>query len=197
MLLVRERLGVARDVHDLLGSSLSAVALKADLAQRLLHRDPERARVELADAADLARRAITEAGALSGEEPDTSLAVELSSARSMLAAASIRADITPLPGGLPARTDTALAIVVREAVTNVLRHSAARHCAISLSLDGETARLRITNDGVTTTPGAEPGTGIGNLNARVHALGGHLNAARHGQHGFRLLAEVPLNAVSA
>jgi signal transduction histidine kinase len=197
MLLVRERLGVARDVHDLLGSSLSAVALKADLAQRLLHRDPERARAELADAADLARRAITEAGALSGEEPDTSLAEELSSARSMLAAASIRADITPLPGGLPARTDTALAIVVREAVTNVLRHSAARHCAISLSLDGETARLRITNDGVTTTPGAEPGTGIGNLNARVHALGGHLNAARHGQHGFRLLAEVPLNAVTA
>ncbi|HEV7961689.1 MAG TPA: ATP-binding protein, partial [Actinoplanes sp.] len=99
--------------------------------------------------------------------------------------------------GLPSRTDTALAIVVREAVTNVLRHSTALHCAISLSLDGGTARLRITNDGVTATPGAESGTGLGNLDARIDALGGHLTATRHGQHGFRLLAEVPLNAVTA
>jgi signal transduction histidine kinase len=197
MLLVRERLGVARDIHDLLGSSLSAVALKADLAQRLLHRDPQRAQAELVGAAALARRAITEARALSGEEPDTSLAQELSSARSMLAVASIRAEITAPPGGLPSRTDTALAIVVREAVTNVLRHSTALHCAISLSLDGDIVWLRITNDGVASTPGAESGTGLGNLNARVHALGGHLTVGRHGQHGFRLLAEVPLNTVTA
>jgi two-component system sensor histidine kinase DesK len=192
VLLVQERLGVARDVHDLLGSSLSAVALKADLAQRLLDRDPQRAQAELADAADLARRAITEAGALSGEEPDTSLAQELASARSMLAAASIRADVTPFPGGLPARTDTALAIVVREAVTNVLRHSAARRCTISFSLDGATARLRITNDGVTIPACSGTGTGIGNLSARVHALGGNLIAAPQGERGFGLFAEVPL-----
>jgi two-component system sensor histidine kinase DesK len=192
MLLVQERLGVARDVHDLLGSSLSAVALKADLAQRLLARDPPRAQAELAAAAALARRAITEAGALSGEEPDTSLAQELASAQSMLAAASIRADVTPFTGGLPARTDTALAIVVREAVTNVLRHSAARRCTISFSLDGATARLRITNDGVTVAAGSGTGTGIGNLSARVHALGGNLSAAPQGERGFGLFAEVPL-----
>jgi two-component system sensor histidine kinase DesK len=201
MLLVRERLGVARDVHDLLGSSLSAVALKADLAQRLLQRDPQRAQAELADAADLARRAMTEARSLSGEESDTSLAQELVSARSMLSAASIRTDIAPFPGGLPARADAVLAIVVREAVTNVLRHSAARHCAISLSLDGGTASLRITNDGVTIPAGTEPGpgtgtgTGIGNLSARVHALGGQFSATPDGPRGFGLAAEVPLDAV--
>jgi two-component system sensor histidine kinase DesK len=196
MLLVQERLGVARDVHDLLGSSLSAVALKADLAQRLLDRDPQRAQAELADAVSLADRAIVEARALSGEEQDTSLAQELASARSMLAAASIRADVAAFPGGLPARTDTALAIVVREAVTNVLRHSAARHCTITVSFDDGTARLRITNDGVSIHAGAGTGTGIGNLSARVRALGGQLSAAPQGDRGFGLLAEVPLNSAN-
>jgi two-component system, NarL family, sensor histidine kinase DesK len=196
VLLTQERLGVARDVHDLLGSSLSAVALKADLAQRLLHRDVQRAQAELADAADLAHRAITEARSLSDEEPDTSLSQELASARSILAAASIRADITPFPSELPTRTDAALAIVVREAVTNVLRHSIARHCTINCSLDGDSARLRITNDGAGLGTRAGTGTGIGNLRARIHALGGQLSAVPNGEHGFGLLAEVPLNAIS-
>jgi signal transduction histidine kinase len=196
MLLVQQRLGVARDVHDLVGSSLSAVALKADIAHRLLDRDPRRAVAELADADDLAHRAIAEARSLSGDEPDTSLAHELASARSILAAASIRADITAEPGQLGARTDTALAIVVREAVTNILRHSTARHCEIGFSVDNGTVRLSITNDGVATAAETGSGTGIDNLSVRIRALGGHLNATPHGDGGFALRAEVPDRSAS-
>jgi two-component system sensor histidine kinase DesK len=196
MLLVQQRLGVARDVHDLVGSSLSAVALKADIAHRLLDRDPRRAAAELADADDLAQRAIAEARSLSGDEPDTSLAQELASARSILAAASIRADITAEPSRLGARTDTALAIVVREAVTNILRHSTARHCEIGFSVDNGTVRLSITNDGVATPAGTGSGTGIDNLSVRIRELGGRLNATPHGDDGFALRAEVPDRSAS-
>jgi signal transduction histidine kinase len=204
MLLVGERLRVARDVHDLLGAGLSAIALKADVVRRLLAKDPARAQAELADIVTLSRRAATEAGAISAD-PDTTLELELAAARSALSAAGVHLRVAAPGDGLPARVDTTLAVVVREAVTNVLRHSGARSCVVELAVSGGTARLRVSNDGVTAPPevaaaNGEGGTGIENLRARVQALGGRLTAGLEdpdGERRFTLAAEVPLTPQTA
>jgi two-component system sensor histidine kinase DesK len=200
VMLVQVRLGVARDVHDVLGSSIAAAALKADLARRLLPGDPARADAELADVTALAQRAVAEARALSGEELGTTLTEEIASTHSVLAAAGVETQIstTAVPGGLPAPVDRALAVVVREAVTNVLRHSDALHCAITMRVDVGVVRLEVTNDGVPAPADSRPdgawpgGSGISNLSARIHAVTGTLTAGRDGQRGFTLVAEVPL-----
>jgi two-component system, NarL family, sensor histidine kinase DesK len=194
VMLVQAWLKVARDVHDVLGSSLAAAALKADLACRLLPRDPARADAELADVITLAQRAVAEARALSGEETGTTLAEEIASTRSVLAAAGVETQIsTTVAGGLPAKVDRALAVVVREGVTNVLRHSKAVHCTITMRVDIGVVRLEVTNDGVLAPSGARPGgSGLGNLSARIQAVTGTLTAGRDGQRGFTLAAEVPL-----
>jgi two-component system sensor histidine kinase DesK len=169
VMLVQAWLEVARDVHDVLGASLAAAALKADLACRLLPRDPARADAELADVTTLAHRAVAEAQALSGAETGTTLAGEISSARSVLAAAGVETQIsaTAVPGGLPAPVDRALAVVVREGVTNVLRHSDALRCTITMRVDAGVVLLEVINDGVTASGGARPGSsGISNLSAR-------------------------------
>jgi signal transduction histidine kinase len=194
VMLVQGWLEVARDVHDMLGSSLAAAALKAELACRLVARDPVRVDAELAVTA-LAHRAVAEARALSGAETGTSLAEEIASIRSVLAAACVAANISTsaVSGGLPAHVDRALAVVVREGVTSVLRHSAAMSCAITMRVDAGVLRLEVTNDGVPAPAGTGPGgSGINNLSARIGAITGTLTAGRDGQRGFTLVAEVPL-----
>jgi two-component system sensor histidine kinase DesK len=200
VMLVQARLDVARDVHDVLGSSLAAAALKADLACRLLRRDPTRVDAELADVTALAHRAVAEALGLSRAETGTTLAEEIASTRSILAAAGVETSIstTAVPGGLPAPVDRALAVVIREAVTNVLRHSHALRCAITMRVDAGVLRLEVTNDGVPTPAGTTPGgSGISNLTARIQAITGTLTANGDGPHGFTLVAEVPLASQSA
>ena len=194
VMLVQAWLEVSRDIHDVLVSSLAAAALKAELAGRLLPGDPARADAELADVTTLAHRAVGEARALSDAQTGTTLAEEIASSRSVLAAAGVTASISAgaVPGDLPAQVDRALAVVIREAVTNVLRHSAAMSCAITMRIDAGVLRLEVTNDGVLPTARANPGSGIGNLSARVQAITGTLTAEADGQRGFTLIAEVPL-----
>ena len=195
VMLVQARLEVARDVHDVLGSSLAAAALKADLARRLLPHDPARADTELADVITLAHRAVAEAQALNGQETGTTLAEEIASTRSVLAASGVETQIstTAVPGGLPAAVDRALAVVVREGVTNVLRHSQALRCAITMRAELGMLRLEVTNDGVPASVGARPGgSGISNLRARIQAVTGTLTAGGDGQGKFTVVAEVPL-----
>jgi signal transduction histidine kinase len=195
VMLVQARLEVARDVHDVLSASLAAAALKADLARRLLPRDAARAGAELADVTTLAQRALAEARALSGTEPDTTLAGEIASARSVLAAAGVGTQVSAgaVPGALPAAVDRALAVVVREGVTNVLRHSSARHCMITARIDDGVLRLEVSNDGVTAPTGdVAGGSGISNLGARLQAVAGTLTAGQDGGGRFMLAAEVPV-----
>jgi signal transduction histidine kinase len=169
----QERRRIDRDVHDLLGSGLWAIMVKADVANRL----PERAPAELADVAETARRALTGLRAIPADgEIELTAEAEVASARDLLTAAGIEVDVTWAPGPLPPSADTLLAIVLREGGTNILRHSRAAHCEIAATRTDAQVRLRIKNDGVPSGPAADPGQGTGNLTSRARALGGELPA---------------------
>ncbi|GAA2608670.1 histidine kinase [Actinomadura fulvescens] len=179
---VQERLRAARDLHDLLGHSLAAILLKGELARRLLDVDQDRARAELADVVEMAVRARADMATVAGAAPRLELAAELESARSVLGAAGIEVRVRR-EGDPPTAAEGVLSAVLREAVTNVLRHSAARHCEITIDED----RLVVENDGSPSevTP---PGSGIGNLTVRLGALGGRLDARLMGDGRFRVTA---------
>jgi two-component system sensor histidine kinase DesK len=188
----QERLRFARDLHDLLGHSLSLIALKSELAGRLAELDPTRARTEMADVEAAARRALAEVrDAVSGYRQVT-LAQALAEARSALSAAgiSVRA---PVPGEpLPDAVDAVLGWVIREATTNVLRHSGARSVTVDLTRHSDDVTLSVTDDGHGAA--GEAGTGLTGLAERVAALGGRLVTGSAGSSGFRLTAAVPLTA---
>jgi two-component system sensor histidine kinase DesK len=189
-----ERLRFARDLHDLLGHSLSLIALKSELAGRLAERDPVRAREEMADVEIAARRALAEVrDAVSGYR-QVSFAQALAEARSALSAAGITLRGPVRTPSLPGRVDGVLGWVVREATTNVLRHSAAGVVTVDLAADDASAVLTITDDGRGAGAPGAGGAGLTGLGERVEALGGRLEAGPAGSHGFRLRAELPLGA---
>jgi two-component system, NarL family, sensor histidine kinase DesK len=196
----RERLRVAQDTHDLLGLGLSAVALKCDLASRLIGRDDARARSELDALLRLARQTRADIQAVSTGEQGLSSRTELATAREVLASAGVAVEVrvaTP-DRALPQHIDAVLATVLREAVTNVLRHAEATRCEIDLIAAGDAVSLRIVNDGATgDAPNPRAGgRGVANLTARAEALGGHL-AQRTDADRFTLTVQIPLSAGSA
>ncbi len=135
--IAEERLRFARDLHDLLGHSLSLITLKSELAGRLLPAEPEKAATEVRDIESVARRALREVReAVAGYRRPT-LDDELEGAREMLEAAGITCRIENRLGATSNGTDAVMAWAVREGVTNVIRHSRARHCEIRLTQDGE------------------------------------------------------------
>jgi two-component system sensor histidine kinase DesK len=197
-----ERLRVARDLHDLLGHTLSMIALKSELARRLVAQDPERAAQEIAEVEGVARQTLREVReAVAGYRQPT-LQSELEGARQLLEAAGIpyQAEETALT--LPGALDATLAWVVREGVTNVVRHSRARRCRIQVTQATGWVRAKVTNDdrrsakqelALRTPP--VPGSGLAGLAERVMALGGHLEAGPllvDGSPGFCLQVELPL-----
>jgi len=127
---VRERVRFARDLHDLLGYSLSAITLKAELARRLVSANPGRSRDEIAELLDIARQALADVRTVSSGYRNISLSKEAASVASLLITAGIDARVEISCGPLDERVDTVLATVVRESVTNMLRHSQARGCSI-------------------------------------------------------------------
>jgi two-component system, NarL family, sensor histidine kinase DesK len=195
---VAERLRVARDVHDLLGLGLSAVALKADLAGALIGRDDTRAAAELDQMTRICATARADIGQVTGQGPALSLARELHDARQLLASLGIEVRAGDLTGPLPGTADAVLAPVLREAVTNILRHATATTCVIDVTADGGAVRLAVTNDGVTggcaagQPAGDGTGRGLANLRARVQAADGRLACGQAADGQFTLTAEVPL-----
>jgi len=190
-----ERLRFARDLHDLLGHSLSLIALKSELAGRLAERDPARARQEMADVEAAARRALAEVrDAVSGYR-QVSLPQALAEARSALSAAGITLR-TPPPGEpLPAALDAVLGWIVREATTNVLRHSGARAVTVELAADDHGVVLTVSDDGQGGS--ASAGAGLSGLTERVAALGGRLEAGPSTGRGFRLTATLPTSPATS
>ncbi|MFC0540600.1 sensor histidine kinase [Kutzneria chonburiensis] len=185
-----ERLQFARDLHDLIGLSLSAIALKGELALRLLAGAPERARQELADITDTARRALADVRAVARGYRELSLEQEFQAARSMLADSDVDLRLNLDQRLLPAQVRTVLASALREGVTNVLRHSDAAHCWISVKQDGDTIELDIVNDNADQEPEGD-GTGLRTLTAQVTALGGTLAAAPQDGGRYRLQVRLP------
>src|SRR5215212_1235810 len=174
MAVAEERLRFARDLHDLIGHSLSLIALKSELARRLAEVDPARAKAEMADVEEAARRALAEVrDAVSGYR-QVSCAQALAEARSALSAAGITLRAPSGLPTLPGPVDAVLGWVVREATTNVLRHSDARTVTVELAATDDDAALTVTDDG--RGPAGGTGSGLAGLAERVAALGGRLDA---------------------
>jgi two-component system, NarL family, sensor histidine kinase DesK len=192
-----ERMRFARDLHDLLGHSLSLIALKSELARRLAEVDPPRARQEMADVEEAARRALAEVREAVSGYRQVSCAQALAEARAALTAAGISVRLPDAVPALPGGVDAALGWVVREATTNVLRHSGAGRVGVELVEDGVRAVLTVTDDGTGTAQritvlGNAEGAGLAGLRERVAALGGALAAGPLDGGGYRVRAEVPL-----
>ncbi|MEV8016212.1 histidine kinase [Streptomyces sp. NPDC086554] len=191
-----ERLRLARDLHDLLGHSLSLITLKSELAGRMLPDHPDKAAQQVADIEQVSRQALVDVReAVSGYRRRT-LAGELAGARTALAAAGVEADV-PLeaPAELPGEEgEAALAWALREAVTNVVRHSGARRCTVEFTsrhtLEGPVVDLSVEDDGAGGS-GAAPGNGLTGLAERLEAVGGVLETGPAARRGFRLTARVP------
>jgi two-component system sensor histidine kinase DesK len=187
-----ERDRFARDLHDLLGHSLSVIAVKSDLAHRLLPDRPEQAAAEVADIGKVARRSLAEVReAVAGSRRPT-LPAELAGARDALAAAGIEVHADDPPASLPADAEAVLAWAVREATTNVLRHASARRVGIHLGSAAGQATLEVIDDG----GGADgrdldDGSGLAGLAERVARQNGRLEAAPRAEGGFRLAVSVP------
>jgi two-component system, NarL family, sensor histidine kinase DesK len=195
-----ERLRIARDLHDLLGHNLSLIALKSELAQRLVDSAPDRAANEMHDVEQVARQALREVREAVASYRQPTLASELRGAREMLAAAGIAYDYQGDAGiisGLSAAVESVLAWTVREGVTNVIRHSGARRCTIGVARDEQGIRVAVVDDGKATSThdsdnGATGGNGLRGLAERVAALGGRFAAGMAEGGGFRLEVVVPL-----
>ena len=194
-----ERLRFARDLHDLLGHSLSSITLKSELAGRLLPADPEKAAAEVHDIEGVARRALREVReAVAGYRQPT-LEGELDGAREMLHAAGIACRIENKAGVPPNGTEGVLAWAVREGVTNVIRHSRAKRCKIRVMRDGEGVSAEINDDGRGSSPeydGAATGSGLSGLAERVAASGGDFEAGPLPEGGFRLRVSLPAGGVN-
>ncbi len=188
-----QRLRWARDLHDTLGHGLSVVVLKLELVERLSGKNLERALGELRDARTLLRNSIGEMQTVVAGMRDVSLRGEIANACTILNSAGVRTDTDIAPVVLDNAVAEALAWIVREGSTNVLRHSDSTHCDICLRVDSGRAVLKVTNDGpaipVTTASG---GHGIRGMRERLNALGGRLTAKSEKDGGFTLEASVPL-----
>jgi two-component system sensor histidine kinase DesK len=184
-----ERARIASDLHDILGHSLTVVTVKAELAQRLLDVDIERARKELGDLEGLARDALSDVRATAMGVRGISLPGEIAAAREALAAANVEAELPGAADEVPTRLRELFAWTIREAVTNVVRHSKATRVAVRLS----PASVEIVDDGVGADCAvAADGQGLRGLRRRAEALGAQLTVGgRTDSPGFRVRMEMP------
>jgi two-component system sensor histidine kinase DesK len=184
--IVEERNRVARDVHDILGHSLTVITVKTELAQRLIDVDLPRAKAEMADVERLARDALAGVRDTVGGMREVSLRGELANARSALSAADIDA-VLPDPLHLNDIHNSELfGWVLRESITNVVRHSAARRCTVTVT----ESTIEVVDDGRGIGQNAS-GSGLSGLRERVVTAGGTLTLSAPEGGGFRVLATVP------
>ncbi|WP_197060611.1 sensor histidine kinase [Arthrobacter sp. L77] len=187
----KERLRFAADLHDIQGHHLQVIALKTELAGRLLDADPEAARVQIAEAQQLARTALEDTRALVHGYRTVSLAAEAANAAEVLRAAGIECSVDVDAEALPAEERALFGLVIREATTNILRHSEATAVTLRLARAGDGSALTVTNDGVCGGIDARPGgSGIDGLRRRFEAVGGRIEARRDDGH-FLLTATTP------
>src|SRR5829696_7450242 len=182
----RERLRIARDLHDLLGHSLTAVTVKAQLAGRLVGRDDGRAAEEMRAVERLSRQALADVRAAVAGYREVSLAVELATAREILGAAGIAADLPRAVDEVPAELRELFGWAVREGVTNAVRHSGATRVRVQVT----PSSVEVTDDGRgRRVPAA--GSGLAGLAERAAAAGGRVEAGPDSGGGFRLRLTVP------
>jgi len=190
MAVVSERLRFARDLHDLLGHSLTLIRVKSELAIRVAATDSQRAVREMTEVEGLAHDALAEVREAVAGYRRPRLTTELANARATLRAAGIVADVDVDPVGVPLEIDEALGWVLREAVTNVVRHSGASCCRVRATLTDHDVRFEVTDDGHGVV-GAAFGSGLIGLRERLETVGGCLETGNVSNGGFRVLVSVP------
>jgi len=196
---IEERERLSRDLHDLLGQTLSMITLKSELARHLVTEDPDHCTQELSEIERVARQTLREVREAVAGYRQPRLESELEGARQLLSAAGIDAQIESLEEVLPPAFDAALAWTVREGVTNVIRHSRARQCRIHVTKKNGTVVAEVLNDGgqrEQVESMVRPGLGLAGLRERVSALGGRMEAgtvALSGKEHFRVRVELPVH----
>jgi two-component system, NarL family, sensor histidine kinase DesK len=193
-----ERLRIARDLHDLLGHNLSLIALKSELAKRLVNVAPERAIVEIGDVENVARTTLQEVREAVSAFRQPTLKSEFNAAQEILAAAGIAYHFDgdeSLIDALPTSIESVLSWTVREGVTNVIRHSRAQQCTIHVTRNAQEIGIEVIDDGVGATivnSSGNEGNGLRGLSERVETLGGRCEIFPREGGGFLLAVSVPL-----
>ena len=184
-----ERERIARDLHDVLGHTLSVIALKSELASKLLDRDPAQAAREIREVNNVAREALAQVRSAVTGYRAAGISAEFQAMKKAFDTAGVSLSVEAETLSLPATHENALAMVLREASTNVLRHAQAKTCRVRLAHRNNVALLEIEDDG----RGGEPreGNGLTGMRERISALGGSL--VRDGSTGMRLQITLPLS----
>jgi two-component system, NarL family, sensor histidine kinase DesK len=186
---VAERERIARDLHDVLGHTLSLIIVKATLAGKLIDRDPQKAKYEIADIEKASRDAMGDIRSTLRGYSTYKLSEELQRAKSTLSSAGICAESDATEVSMSPAQESVIALIMREAVTNVVRHSHARNCRLKLARENGSCVLRVEDDG---RGGIQTeGNGLRGMRERIEALGGTL--IRDTSHGTRLKFEFPLS----
>ena len=197
MATIAERERISRDLHDLLGHSLSLIALKAELARKLAHRDPDACAREAGDIETSARQALAEVRAAVTGYREKGLASSLASARASLAAADVRLEEKVERFALAPASENVVALALREAVTNVVRHAGARRCSVSLALEQGVAVLRVLDDGQARSEAdIRHGNGLCGMRERAQSVGGKLALRVGAGPGLHLELRVPAGVPS-
>jgi two-component system sensor histidine kinase DesK len=190
---IAERERIARDLHDVLGHTLSLIALKSQLASKLADRDPQRAVTEIREVEQIARTSLDELREAVAGYRGTGIPDELAHARDVLTSAGLRVDCEAEDVRLPAPQESVLALAIREAVTNIVRHARASVVQLRVATAGGACRFEIQDDGVGGSP--KEGLGLTGMRERVESYGGSLE--RTIDHGTRLVVTLPLASGAA
>ncbi len=188
-----ERERIARDLHDVLGHTLSVITLKSELAGKLIERDPQRAGKEIREVEEISRQALAEVRDAIRGYRTKGLAAELAYAKTTLETAGLTVQCDAATTvKLPAVQESVLSLAVREAVTNVVRHAQARTCRLRLEQENGSCRLQIQDDGRGSLSG--DGNGLRGMRERVEMLGGTLQ--RNSESGTTLTITLPLKEIT-
>ena len=190
---VAERERIARDLHDVLGHTLSLITLKSELARKLMDRDPIQARQEIHDVELTARQALADVRQAIGGYRSKGLAAEIKQAAATLETAGVRAEVRSMEIELPPAKESVLALVLREAVTNVVRHANASHCRVELGQVNGHCRLEVCDDGRGGL--AVEGNGLRGMRERVESLGGSVE--RDVTRGTRIIVQLPIKETAS
>lgn len=188
-----ERERIARDLHDVLGHTLSVVVLKSELAGKMMDRDPDRARAEIGEVEQIARKALGEVREAIRGYRSEGLAAEIDRARKILDAAGVALECEGKPPLFAPAEETVLSLIVREAITNVVRHAQASHCRLDFQTNGHGTALVVEDDGRGGI--RAEGSGLRGMRERLESIGGRLHI--DSVQGTRLLIEIPAQDVRA